>query len=226
MAWHTYLNFERDFIDVTRFVALERENGGTYSEKIAQLLLLIGSTVDSVFFEMRTSPSLDGKTGVSELRQNSEPNIGQYREVYESIYELSAVEVVAHHGLTNYGAIKPFDRFLSKQSPAWWDAYNDIKHEFYQNWRKGTLDNLVNALGGLFALNVLHKDAQYYLMQRSVILTVSGADVSQVYNLPLFQVFGLMSKSFLGLPNNVSWGAVAISEVFSHSFRKDPYVTA
>jgi len=225
MAWHTYQNLERDFIDVTRYVALERENGATYSERIAQLLLLTGSTVDSIFFEMRTSPSLDGKNGVAELRQNPEPNIGQYRDVYEPIYQLSTVGVVAHHGLTNYGTIKPFDPFLPKQSPSWWVAYNDIKHEFYQNWRKGTLDNLVRALGALFTLNVLHKDAQYYLLQTKVIQSVSSSE-DQVYNLPLFQVYGLMTRSFIGLPNNVSWGAAASSEVFYHSFRKDPNIRA
>lgn len=226
MAWHTYQNLEKDFIDVTRYVALERENGGTYSEKIAQLLLLIGSTVDSVFFEMRTSHALAGQKGVAGLQQNTEPNIGQYKEVYEPIYELSKVEVFARHGLTNYETIKPFDPFLPKQSPVWWDAYNDIKHEFYQNWRKGTLDNLVNALGALFTLNVLHKDAQYYLLDRGVILSVSGYMDTQVGNLPPFQVYDLMKKSFIGLPSNVPWGVVAISEVFSHSFRKDTHVTA
>ncbi|MGD0177078.1 MAG: hypothetical protein ABSC50_09675 [Candidatus Bathyarchaeia archaeon] len=222
MAWHTYRNLEQDFIEVTRYVALEKENGGAYSERIAQLLLLVGSTVDSVFFEMRTSPSLDGKNGVDELRQNAEPNIGQYREVYEPIYQLSTVGVLAHHGLTNYGTIKPFDPFLPKQSPPWWNAYNDIKHEYYQNWRKGTLDNLVHALGALFALNILHKDAQYYLLQRQVILMVSGYDEKQIYNFPPLQMYRLMSKSFIGLPHDISWGASASSEVFYHYFRKDP----
>jgi hypothetical protein len=226
MAWHTYLNLEKDFIEVTRFVALEEENGGAYSEKMAQLLLLVGSTVDSVFFEMRTSPSLDGQKGIDELRRNNEPNIGAYREIFDPIYRFSDVQVVAHHGLTNYGAIKPFSPFLPKQSPAWWDAYNDIKHEFYQNWRKGTLDNLVHALAALFTLNVLHKDAQYYLLQRGVIISISGADASQTYNLPLFQVHGLLSKSFVGIPRNVSWGTAASSEIFFHQFRHDPNVTA
>jgi hypothetical protein len=225
MAWHTYQNLEKDLIDVTRYVALEKENDSTHSEKIAQLLLLIGSTVDSVFFEMRTSPFLDDRKGVADLRQIPEPNIGQYREVYDPIYELSKIKVLAHHGLTNYGSIKPFYPFLPKQSPSRWDAYNDIKHEFFQNWRKGTSKNLVHALGALFTLNVLHMDARFYLLQRKIIVTVSGYD-DQVYNLPLLQTYDLMKRSFIGLPNNVSWGAFASSEVFYHSFRKDLNVTA
>jgi len=226
MAWHTYQNFEKDFIDVTRYVALEKENGGAYSEKIAQLLLLIGSTVDSIFYEIRTSPSLAEQKGISDLLKNSEPTIGDYKKVYEPIYQLSTVEVLGHHGLTRYGTIKPFDPFLPHLSPPWWNAYNDIKHEFYQNWRKGTLDNLVHALGALFTLNVLHKDAQYYLLQRNVIVNVSSADAKQVYPLFPAQVYGLIKNSFIGVPGNISWTVMASSDVFFHSFRQDTNATA
>ena len=232
MAWHTYQNLEKDFIDVTRHVALEKENDGAYSEKIAQLLQLTGSTVDSLFFEMRTSPSLAQEKGVADLQQNPEPNIGQYREVYEPIYQLSQVKLDARHGLTNYGTIKPFNPFLPKQYPQWWDAYNEIKHEFFRNWRRGTLGNLVHALGALFILNVLHKDAQLYLLQRGVIVPVTGYANSTYlstslsrYSLDPFHVANLMNRSFIGLPKNAPCGAVAFSEVFAHSFRTDPVVT-
>lgn len=232
MAWHTYRNLEKDFIDVTRYVALEKKNDEAYSERIAQLLQLTGSTVDSLFFEMRTSSSLAKQKGAADLQENPEPNIGQYREVYEPIYQLSQVKLDARHGLTNYGTIKPFNPFLPKQYPEWWDAYNEIKHEFFQNWRRGTLGNLVHALGALFILNVLHKDAQLYLLQRGVIVPVTGyADSTHLptslsrYSLDPFHVAGLMSRSFIGLPSNVAYGAMAFSEVFAHSFRSDPNVT-
>jgi hypothetical protein len=232
MAWHTYQNLEKDFIDVSRYVALEKKNDGAYSERIAQLLQLTGSTVDSLFFEMRTSPSLAKQKGVADLQQNPEPNIGQYREVYEPIYQLSQVELVAHHGLTNYGTIRPFNPFLPKQYPEWWDAYNEIKHEFFQNWRRGTLGNLVHALGALFTLNVLHKDAQFYLLRRGVIMPVTGhANATYLptslstYSLDPFRVWNVMKRSFIGLPNNATYGAMAFSEVFAHSFRRDLNVT-
>jgi len=224
-AWHTYQNLERDFIDVTRYVALEEKNGGTYSERITQLLLLIGSTVDSIFFEMRTSSSLDAKQGVGELRQASAPKVAQYRDVYEPIYQLSTVRVLAHHGLTDYGPIKPFGPFSSNQSPSWWSAYNDVKHQFYQNWRKGTLDNLVNALGALFTLNILHKEAQYYLLRKNVIHAFWGAEDGW-YDLSPDNVWGVLQQSFVGVPDDIPWGAFATSEVFTHHFRRDKSVTS
>ncbi len=224
MAWHTYRNLENDLVDVTRYVALEKENGRTYSEKMAQLLQLVGSTVDSLFNEMRTSPSLAKEKGVADLQQNPEPNIGHYREVYEPIYQLSTVGVLATHGLTNYGTIRPFDPFLPKQYPPWWDAYNDIKHGFFENWRKGTLDNLVHAVGALFALNVLHKDAQFYLLDRGVMRPVPGPAEPE-YRLDAFHVSNDIKNSFVGLPSNLPYGLVALSQVFSHIYRKDTSTT-
>ena len=59
MAWHTYQNLEKDFIEVTRFIALEKENGGAYSEKMAQLLLLVGSISQLALEEYRDRVRFD-----------------------------------------------------------------------------------------------------------------------------------------------------------------------
>jgi hypothetical protein len=49
MAWHTYLNLEKDFTDTIRYVALDVNNRTVWSEKLAQQLLLTGSILDSIF---------------------------------------------------------------------------------------------------------------------------------------------------------------------------------
>lgn len=181
--------------------------------------MLTGSKVDNVFREMRASLLLPETSPLIALRKKPKPNIEDYRKAYEPIYRLSAVEVTAAHGLTNYGRIKPFDPFLPKKYPAWWQAYNRVKHGSYEDMCDGTLDNLVHAVGALFVLNVIHKDSQYYLLQRQVILPVPGYRDEPV-RFPA-QFWNIMQKSFVGLPGDVSYGAIAHSEVFSHAFRRD-----
>lgn len=220
MSWHTYLNLEKDFIDITRYVALDRNNSGVWSEKIAQLVLLTGSAVDSVFNEMRKSSLLPQIKPIVELLQNPEPHIGNYREVYEPIYKLSGVELIASHGLTNYGKIIPFQPFAIKKNPAWWDAYNEIKHGFFQNMRKGTLDYLVHALGALFTLNVLHKDSQQYLATIGVI-DMGVFDRMLSYRFGGSEKWGFLKNSYVGLRGDKSMDAWATSEVFCHLFRKE-----
>ena len=39
--------------------------------------------------------------------------------------------------------------------PDWWDAYNSLKHDRFNNEERGTLQNLLNALGGLYIINMI-----------------------------------------------------------------------
>lgn len=220
MAWHTYLNLEKDFIDVTRYVALDRGNRKVWSEKIADLLLLTGSKVDSLFKEMRKSSLLPSSKSLTALRRKSKPNIEDYRLVYEPIHKLSGVKLTAHHGLTNYGVIRPFNPFLPQKYPAWWQAYNKVKHGLFENIRQGTLDNLVHALGALFALNVLHLEGRKYLVMSGVV--VMGASAAQrISTCAPTLTWESIRKSFIGVPGNVAADAWASSQVFLHLFRKD-----
>ena len=59
-----------------------------------------------------------------------------------------------------YKTYYPFKTFSKDQSPDWWNAYNKVKHKWYDKLKVyGTLKNVIEALGGLFILNVLK---QYY----------------------------------------------------------------
>lgn len=39
-------------------------------------------------------------------------------------------------------------------SPDWWSPYNDVKHERITNYKKANLKNVVNALAGLYILEI------------------------------------------------------------------------
>jgi hypothetical protein len=220
ISWHTFLGLENDLIDITRYVALTLDNSSTWSEKIAQLLLLTGSTVDSVFYEMRSSSLLPQTAQVLELARKNQPSIDDYREVYEPLFQLSNVEVEARHGLADYGTIKPFEGFSKNESPVWWRAYNEVKHEFFQNIWKGTLHHLVLAPGGLFVLNVLHKDSQQYLLKKGLI-QMGDFDKRFVYWHDYMRGWDALKNSFIGLHGDVSWDAWTTSEIFLHRFRHD-----
>jgi hypothetical protein len=220
-AWHTFENLEKDLVEVTRYVALSPDNDATWSEKIAQLLLVTGSTVDSAFNEMRKSSLLPQTPDVVSLRSNPQPNIGNYRDVYEPMYQLSSVELEAQYGLSEYGTIKPFEPFSPGNSPRWWEIYNEVKHGFFQNMWKAQLHFLVYALGALFALNILHKDSQQHLLKRELI-QMGNFSTRFVYWRDYNRGWDAMKNSFVGLHGDVSWDAWVASEIFLHRFRKDP----
>lgn len=224
-AWFMYVKLESDFIDTTSYVALDNVHCKVWSEKFAELLTRTGDLIDSFFRLMIDSKSLDGETTIASLKTkivteqardaNWFPKIGDFRATFEPIFRLSGVEVEAGYGLTSFGKLYPFKDF-DKQSPSWWEPYNKVKHQIFEEMEnKATLENSINALAALFALNILHKESQRYLVRNTeVILTefLRGKQIEQSLNV-----------SFIGSPNNMpAFKFIARTSLFTHVFRVDP----
>ncbi len=222
-AWFLYSKLERDFIDTTSYVALETAHSSVWSERFGELLARAGDLVDSFFRLMIDSRSLDNETSVKNLRtrilaeQKTNPNwfpkISDFSVTFDPVFQFSSVEVEADYGLTYYGKLHPFKDF-DKQSPSWWDPYNKVKHEiFEQIEKKATLENVINALSSLFVLNILHKESREYLVLHTDIISGEYMSKSDLYR--------FLSVSFVGAPHNVVSKFTARTPLFVHVFRAD-----
>lgn len=224
-AWFLYSKLERDFIDTTSYVALETVHDNVWSEKFGEILTRTGDLVDSFFRLMIDSKSLDAETQVKTLRAkilteqktnaNWFPKITDFSATFDPIFKLSSVEVEADYGLTYYGKLLPFKNF-DKQSPPWWEPYNKVKHEIFEQIEKrATLENVINALASLFVLNILHKESQRYLIRYTDIIF---GEYTQKQDTERF-----LGVSFIGSANNVSaYEFAARTSLFAHLFRVDP----
>lgn len=221
-AWFMYSKLEREFIETTSYVALETVHNNVWSERFGELLVRIGDLVDSFFRFMVNSKSLDNEKTVKELREKIQkkpdwnPNIIDFRTTFNPIFQFSSVEIEADYGLTYYGKLYPYNDF-GKKSPLWWDSYNKVKHEiFEQIEKKATLENTLNALAGLFILNILHKESQQYLIRYTNVFFAEyfGKKEIEAY----------LGKSFIGVPENIASKFLARTPVFTHIFRIDKNV--
>jgi hypothetical protein len=88
---------------------------------------------------------------------------------------------------------------------------------------KGTLDNLVNALGGLFALNIIHKDSQLFLVNNGVIVASLGPKQNE-YSVS-FYIWEWIKASLVGLPHNIASDVWVKSQIFLHVFRRDKTIS-
>lgn len=227
-VWFLYSKLEREFIETASYVALETVHNDVWSERYGELLVRTGNMVDSTFRYMVNSKSLDNEKTVKELRRrvvderkknaNWSPNITDFRAAFEPIFQLSSVEVEADYGLTYYGKLMPFKDF-DKKSQIWWDSYNKVKHELFEQIEKrATLENTINALAGLFILNILHKESRKYLIGYTDVIFgeyMSKRDLDQ-----------FLIKSFVGAPRNVVSKFIARTPLFVHTFRYDKNVSA
>ena len=228
-AWFMYNRLERDFIETTSYVALSKVHSKVWSERFGDLLTRTGDLVDSFFRFMVNSKSLDDEKTIIELREKIEkkrqrdvnwhPNIADFGTTFEPIFQLSSVEVEAGYGLTDYGKLQPFEDF-GKKSPFWWIPYNKVKHEiFEQIERQATLENTINALAGLFVLNILHKESQRYLIRHTNVIDFRYLNKQQTEM--------QLMKSMIGIPKEFySWEVSAETPLFIHLFRIDKDVEA
>ena len=211
----------------TSYIALEFVHSKVWSERFAELLIRIGSSVDSFLRYMLKSKSLDNQDEVKKLRDKIEkkrekdsnwsPNIIDFRKTFDPIYQLSSVEVEASYGLTYYGIIQPFEDF-NKKKPKWWESYNKVKHEMLEQLNRATLENTIDALAAFFILNVLHKESQKYLIRHTNIIFAEYFGRREVER--------FLGESFIGVPVNVRSPFIARTPLFTHNFRIDENVRA
>ncbi|UCE96823.1 MAG: hypothetical protein JSV51_04340 [Candidatus Bathyarchaeota archaeon] len=231
-AWFLYSKLEDDFIRTTPYVALESVHSNVWSERFGELLARTGDLVDSFFRLMVNSKSLDNEIPIKNLRvkiikeQETNPNwfpkINDFRATFNPIFQLSSVEVEADYGLTYYGRLQPFKGF-DKQGPSWWNPYNKVRHEiFEQIEKKATLENAINALASLFALNILHKESQGYLIKYQNVIVCD-----YMKSMPKEQILQSFKASKIGIPKTVgSYNFRAATRLFTHTFRIDKQADA
>jgi len=219
-VWFLYLKLEREFIETTSYVALETVHENVWSEKFGELLIRIGSSVGSFFNLVASSKSLDKERTVTKLRKRMEkesPSITDFRKAFNPVFQLSSVEVEASYGLTYYGELQPFKGF-ERKAPNWWEAHNKLKHEFFEKLEeRATLQNTINALAGLFILNILHKESQRYLVRYTNVIYGEYIGKSQMEE--------SLMESMIGIPKGLRGFEIrATTPLFTHFFRFDENV--
>lgn len=141
--WQYYLMLEKQFIDTLQYVDLDSNNFSTFSNQYANLLQAIGSELDSLF-----------KVYCS-FNPNEHKSISDYATFVLTDFPSILTQEIE---IINYNIkIKPFDGWnanRAKQSLPWWESFDKIKHSRATNKSDASLKKVLNALGGLFIIEM------------------------------------------------------------------------
>ena len=138
--WSYYYSLEDDLVELSRYVSICEDNFLTYSTQLTRLLLAAASEADVV-----------AKTLCTQLDpQAKRKNIEDYRQVIAE--KRPAIKTMKLGIEGSEIALTPWESWGadSPESPAWWQGYNSVKHDRHANFRKGNLQNALNAVAGLF----------------------------------------------------------------------------
>ncbi|WP_421909904.1 hypothetical protein [Methanolacinia petrolearia] len=167
ISWERYLFFERTFLEYLRYVPLSSNNNDVWSYQLSDLIVNIGSVVDSFFRNLVSSKSLDTFQGIQTHRSNVKNlKIQEFHDIFNVQYGLSNKNV---YELKNYVKLSPFDKWTHNGSPFWWTDYNKVKHNRFENRKQATLNSTLHALSALFLLNVASPELIPYLVDIGVI---------------------------------------------------------
>jgi hypothetical protein len=222
LAWYRYKGLEEEFIQATKYFPFEKKHKEIWSDFFGDLLIKTCNSIDSFFRNMLkdkdATPSCP-YPHVQEL-QNSrrKKDIYYFRDFFEPIYALSGAEVDIAYGLTFYDAkFRPFDKFRENDIPAWWTAYNHVKHTWFDCLEEATLECVISALAGLFLLNVLNTSSRLYLLKNQNVIKWDNME-----SIPEALKINLVKTSKIGFPKEwSSYNFTASTPVFIHSYRID-----
>ena len=209
LHWHKFLYLESKLIDISKHITLDKRNFNTWGEGIADLLVLTGNAMDTFFKDISNCPNF--KDNSSPLKDRKNMNIQDYQKIFEDYYELSKNQVTMQFGLGESTILIPFEGF-AEEIPAWWNAYNSTKHQFYSKLPDANLGNVTSCLSGLFVLNALHLCSSCYMAFNGNILPRTSTS-------PYIVVHELL-RSKIG---TTRWGSPynIITKVFKFTYRID-----
>lgn len=150
--WRQYIMLEKEFVQTELYVSIHQDNLATFSAAYIKLLLQIGSEVDIVAKQLCKlyDPKFNKRT------------IDKYGECIRA----GAPDFIVTYVLAEIYGMKltPWSDW-NLHSPYWWNAYNGNKHNRNetetinkmkkQNFKFANLQNTLDALAGLFQLNMI-----------------------------------------------------------------------
>jgi len=166
--WNYFLALEHDLELTSRYIEFCEANLNVFSIELAHLLIAAASEVDVLakcICEM-IAPN-DPRENIYHYRaamlaEEIRPVIGMGgRPIDNPAYKPRIFELrvtVPQYGLS----FRPWENWKNPvqncrdDNPRWWWAYNKVKHERNDYFQEATLQNALNAMGGLLIMNYYH----------------------------------------------------------------------
>ncbi len=173
-AIEQYTNLEEEFIRYLRYVPLDENHFTVWSLVLGDLLNNTGSVIDSFLKNAINSDQFDHIQNIEKMREDH--NMTSYRRIFDNYYNIHDKGIFENKTLSK---ITPFSSWGNDKSPDWWKDYTDLKHDRFTNQKKATFKTTLEALGGLFLLNVIHLETRMILFRDGFIHAPKPLDHSR-----------------------------------------------
>ncbi|WP_439328064.1 hypothetical protein [Lonepinella sp. BR2357] len=163
LYWFMYKNLEKEVIELSNFIHFSDENKNTYSLKISELIIRICVEFESLSKELYFK---NGGSKPDDERVYFDTDCMAY---LNSQWDLGKKVVKIVHNNIHFSTdlITPLRKAHKRgtSSEKWLIAYQAIKHNKRdkESFKKANLESLINALAGLFVLNLYYRNERFDL---------------------------------------------------------------
>ena len=212
LFWQTYLNLEKEFLEIAKYIYITDEKTiysnkkyitepcttqlETFSPHIADLLIRTCIEIEAISKELYFNYGGEKNRGDRNLLFDIDclklVDIKCKTHLKEVMVACPSINLTKEENI----CFKPLKDAHRGQGNDWERAYQALKHDRYSSISKGTIKNLLHALGALYLLNIYYKNNK---------LTVK---YYEVYNMDLslgssiFSVKQPSQKYLLNVVNN------------------------
>ena len=166
--WNIYKNIERELIEISNVIHMDDNQLSIYSPKITELLIRTVVEVEAI------SKELYFENGGDKENDNQLFFDTDCIDFLEKKWLLSKKKVIVsdsnfYFNDENNRVLTPLKKAnkRGRSSSKWLIAYQAVKHNRNNSLLKGNLKNLIEALAGLYVLNIYYKDLVYSLSRDS-----------------------------------------------------------
>jgi len=135
--------------ELRRYIYFSPENSAVYGDKISELIILMGTEIDTLF---------------NHLVGGKQPNMRDYKawlkRLHPKIIEIKYFSYIHNKAKPIFQSLEPLTEY------SWWRAYTELKHNRYRNLKKANLDNLHDIQAAYYVICALAmKDSPSALKQ-------------------------------------------------------------
>jgi hypothetical protein len=132
VVFANFAQLEDQLLECLRFIPFTTENADVVSPKFVTILLEACSLIESVFRRMR--------------HDNKRHNLRTYSQELEPHLDLEDATTIFLTTPLHY--LRPFEGW-TQTPPAWWNAYNQLKHRRLEHYQAASYTTIITAVAGL-----------------------------------------------------------------------------
>ena len=168
LYWPVYKNLESEVLTLSKYIHFSDDQSKTYSTYIADLIVRCSIEIESISKEIYKANG-----GNMELMDEQ----GEKRDLYfdtdcldylNNLWQISKKEITVSSPVfyfqdSKFRILTPLHKANKRGTSGskWKRAYQALKHDRRNSLKQASIENLLQAMGALYILNLYYKDERY-----------------------------------------------------------------